>query len=50
MELRAVISGIEGLKAKGTLDLDITSVESDSRKITKNSIYNFKLHYNILKV
>ena len=39
MELRAVISGIEGLKAKGTLDLDITSVESDSRKITKNSLF-----------
>ena len=39
MELKAIISGIEGLKARGNLSIDITSVESDSRKINKNSLF-----------
>ena len=39
MELRAVISGIDGLKARGNLDLDIKSVESDSRKVTKDGLF-----------
>ena len=39
MKLTSIISGIEGLKAKGNLDLEIKSIESDSRKITKNSLF-----------
>ena len=39
MELKKVLSGLEGLKAKGNLDLDIKSLESDSRKIEKNSMF-----------
>lgn len=39
MELRAVISGIEGLKARGNLDLDIKTIESDSRKIIPGSMF-----------
>ncbi len=39
MELRAVISGIEGLKAKGNLNIEISSIETDSRKVTKNCMF-----------
>ena len=37
MELKSIISGIEGLKARGNLDLDIQAIESDSRKVSKNT-------------
>ena len=33
MELKVVLAGLEGLKAKGNLDLDIKGIESDSRKV-----------------
>lgn len=39
MELKSVISGINGLKARGNLDLDIVAVESDSRKVIKNTLF-----------
>lgn len=39
MELKAIIAGIEGLKAKGNLDLEINSVECDSRKVEKNGMF-----------
>lgn len=39
MELKKVLNGIEGLKVKGNLDLDITGVESDSRKIKKGNLF-----------
>ncbi len=39
MELKSIIAGIEGLKAKGNFDLDITGIESDSRKITENGMF-----------
>ena len=39
MELRAVISGIDGLKAKGNLDMDINAIESDSRKIKQGDLF-----------
>ena len=39
MELKSIISGIDGLKAKGNLDIEINSIESDSRKVTKNSMF-----------
>lgn len=39
MELKKILSGLEGLKAKGNLDLDIKLLESDSRKIGKDSMF-----------
>lgn len=39
MELKSVISGLEGLKAKGNLNIVIDSIETDSRKVTKNSMF-----------
>jgi len=39
MELRTVISGIDGIKARGNLDLDIKSIETDSRKVEKNGMF-----------
>ena len=33
MKLKAVLNGIEGLKARGNLDLEILSIEDDSRKV-----------------
>ncbi len=39
MELKSIIAGIEGLKAKGNLELDINSVECDSRKVKENGMF-----------
>jgi len=39
MELKAVLNGIEGLKAKGNLDLDIDSIVADSRKVKPGSMF-----------
>ncbi len=39
MDLKSVIAGIEGLKAKGDLDIEIKSIESDSRKISKDGMF-----------
>ena len=39
MELKKILSGLQGLKAKGNLDLDIKSLESDSRKVEENSMF-----------
>ena len=39
MKLKAVLNGIEGLKAKGDLDIDIESISHDSRKIKKDSMF-----------
>lgn len=39
MELKSVISGIEGIKARGNLDIDIKDIESDSRKVKPNSMF-----------
>ncbi len=39
MELKAIIAGIEGLKAKGDLNLNIESVEYDSKKIKDNGMF-----------
>ena len=33
MELKHILSGIEGLKAKGNLSLDITGITNDSREV-----------------
>lgn len=39
MELKNILSGLEGLKVKGDLTIDISNVESDSRNIKKNGLF-----------
>ena len=39
MELKNILSGLEGLKVKGNLDIEITNIDSDSRKIQKNGLF-----------
>ena len=39
MKLKTIISGIEGLKAKGNLDLDIKNIETDSRKVKPETLF-----------
>lgn len=39
MELKRILAGLEGLKAKGNLDIEIEQIESDSRKVSKNSLF-----------
>lgn len=39
MELKNILSGLEGLKVKGDLSIDISNIESDSRNIKKNGLF-----------
>ena len=39
MNLKNILIGIEGLKAKGNLDLDISNVECDYRKIKEDGLF-----------
>ena len=39
MNLKTLLSGLDNLKAKGDLDIDITSVEYDSRKVKEGSLF-----------
>ncbi len=39
MELKAILQGIDGIKAKGNLDLDIKDISNDSRKIQEDSMF-----------
>lgn len=39
MNLKFILNGIEGLKAKGDLDIDITSIESNSKNITEGGLF-----------
>ena len=39
MKLKSVISGLEGLKARGDLELDIKEIETDSRKVKANTLF-----------
>lgn len=39
MNLKSILIGIEGLKAKGNLDLDISSVECDYRTVKEGSLF-----------
>ena len=39
MKLKNILSGLEGLKVKGDLDIDIKNVDSDSRNIKKNGLF-----------
>jgi len=36
MELKKILAGLEGLKAKGDVEIDISSITSDSRKVEKS--------------
>ena len=39
MKLKNILSGLEGLKVKGDLDINITNLNSDSRKIKENGLF-----------
>ena len=39
MELKRILSGLENLKAKGNLDIDIRNIECDSRKVGPNTLF-----------
>ena len=39
MKLKAVLNGIEGLKAKGNLEIDIKSIAHDSRKVEEGAMF-----------
>ena len=39
MELKKVLAGLEGLKSKGSLDIDINNLDSDSRNISKGDMF-----------
>lgn len=39
MNLKEILVGIEGIKARGNIDIDITNVDSDSRNIKENGMF-----------
>lgn len=39
MNLKSVLNGIEGLKAKGELDIEITGIDSNSKNIKKDFLF-----------
>ena len=39
MKLKEILVGIEGIRARGNLDVDITNVDSDSRNISENGMF-----------
>ncbi len=39
MELKKVLQGIEGVKAKGKLDIDVKDITNDSRKVKEGSMF-----------
>lgn len=39
MKLKEILVGIQGIKARGELELDITNVNSDSRQIKENGMF-----------
>ena len=39
MELNSLLKGLENFKAKGDLNINITNVESNSKKVTKDSLF-----------
>ena len=46
MELKKVLAGLEGLKAKGTLDIDIKGIESNSKNIKPGYMFFFFFLFN----
>ena len=39
MKLKNILVGLEGLKAKGNLDIDISGIESNSSKVKNNDLF-----------
>ena len=39
MELKEILSGIEGLKVKGSLDIEVSKIESSSKKIKEGDMF-----------
>ena len=39
MNLKNILNGLEGLKAKGNLDIDIQGIESNSQKVKENFLF-----------
>ena len=39
MELKEILQGIENIKGKGNFDIDIKTIENDSRKVTEDSLF-----------
>lgn len=39
MELKSILVGIEGIKARGDLDINISNIECDSRKIKQGGLF-----------
>jgi len=39
MNLKSILLGIEGIKARGNVDIDINSIEDDSRNIKKGDLF-----------
>lgn len=39
MELKSILSGLENLKVKGNLDIDLSGIQNDSRKIAENELF-----------
>ncbi len=39
MELKKILQGIDGIKAKGNLDIDVKDLTNDSRKVEKESMF-----------
>ena len=39
MELKKILIGVEGLKAKGGIDLDIPKITCDSRAVEKGDMF-----------
>lgn len=39
MNLKKILLGLEGIKAKGEIDREITTIENDSRKVTQGSMF-----------
>ena len=39
MNLTKVLSGIDGIKAKGEIDREVSTIENDSRKVQPNSMF-----------
>lgn len=39
MELKKILQGLDGIKAKGDLSVNVTSITNDSRKVDKGSMF-----------
>ena len=39
MKLKTILAGIEGLKVRGDLETEISSIQQDSKKVEKNSLF-----------